>query len=77
MKNKYIAGCQITNGAQRRIVNTTLGDLVVRLTDEVDPYIREPASMYLAVSCILTELLARQLVFVPWLGRHEQTPTFH
>ena len=77
MKKKYIAGWQITNETRQRIVNTTVGDLVVSLTDEVSPYIREPASMYLAVSCILTEILAHQLVFVPWLGRQEQTPTFH
>ena len=74
---------------RRKIVNTTLGDLVVAVTDEVRPYIRDPSSMYSVVSHILTDLLARRLVFVPrrtqtdteWASderkRKEKAPRFH
>jgi hypothetical protein len=54
---------------RRKIVNTTLGDLVVAVTDEVRPYIRDPSSMYSVVSHILADLLVRRLVSVPGRAR--------
>jgi len=48
---------------RRKIIRTTLGELIVSLTDEVTPFIREPSSMYLVVSCILSDLLTRRRAF--------------
>jgi hypothetical protein len=88
MKN-CITNQEMMGERRREIVNTTLGDLVITLTDEVRPYIRDPSRMYLAVSRILTDLLARRLVFAPWLARtdtegvsnerkrKEKAPRFH
>lgn len=45
---------------KRRIVKTTLGDLVVALTDEVTPIISDPAGVYIIVSSLLDEVLTRQ-----------------
>jgi hypothetical protein len=44
---------------QRRVIRTTLGDLVVTVTDEVIPFVREPSALYPVVSCIVNDVLAR------------------
>ena len=49
---------------QRRIVNTTLGDFIVAVTDEVKGFIRDPSDVYMVVSCILSELAAEHRVHV-------------
>jgi hypothetical protein len=43
---------------QRKIIRTTLGDLIVAVTDEVMPIIRNPSGVYKVVSFILSDLLA-------------------
>jgi len=43
---------------QRKVIRTTLGELIVAVTDEVMPIIRDPSTMYMLVSCIVTDLLA-------------------
>jgi hypothetical protein len=43
---------------QRKIIRTTLGELIVAVTDEVIPIMRDPSGLYLVVSCILSDLLA-------------------
>jgi hypothetical protein len=45
---------------QRKVITTTLGDLIVAVTDEIIPIIRDPSARYMMVSCILADLLARQ-----------------
>jgi hypothetical protein len=49
---------------QRKIIRTTLGELIVAVTDEVMPIMRNPSGVYKLVSFILSDLLARQ-VHVP------------
>jgi hypothetical protein len=43
---------------QRKIITTTLGELVVAVTDEVIPFVDDPSSLYMVVSCILGDLVA-------------------
>ena len=50
---------------QRKIITTTLGELIGAVTDEVKPIVRDPADLYGVVACILSDLLARQRVRVP------------
>jgi hypothetical protein len=45
---------------QQKIVETTLGDLIVSVTDEVMPFVPDPSTLYLVVSCVLTDLLAHE-----------------
>jgi hypothetical protein len=49
---------------QRKVITTTLGDIIVAVTDEVMPIIRDRPGLYMVVSYILTDLLARQRVRV-------------
>jgi hypothetical protein len=42
---------------RRETVNTTLGELIVAVTDEVMPFIRNPSCMYMVVSCIVSDLI--------------------
>lgn len=47
---------------QRKVIKTTLGDLIVALTDEVMPIIRDPGDAYVVVSWGLMTSLTRQRV---------------
>ena len=47
---------------QRKVITTTLGDLIVALTDEVLPTIPNRAGAYLVVSWVLNDVLTRQRV---------------
>ena len=38
-------------------LGATLGELIVALTDEVMPFVRDPASLHLVVSYILNDVL--------------------
>ena len=49
---------------QRKIIKTTLGELIVAVTDEVRPIIRDRSGLYMVVSCILSDLLAHHQVRV-------------
>ena len=53
---------------RRQIINTTFGDLVVAVTNEVKPYIGDPSCRYAVVSQILSDLLTRR-------GAHVQNPS--
>ena len=44
---------------QRRVIRTTLGDLVVAVTDEVMPFVHDPSALYPLVSFIIDDVLAR------------------
>jgi hypothetical protein len=50
------------NMRQRRIIRTTLGDLIVAVTEEVMPIVRDPADAYVLVSWILNDLLTHHRV---------------
>jgi hypothetical protein len=44
---------------QKKVIKTTLGDLIVALTDEVIPFVREPSALYKVVSWAVNDVLAR------------------
>lgn len=44
----------------RKTVDTTLGELIVAVTDQVAPYVPDPTAVYLVVECILSDMLARE-----------------
>jgi hypothetical protein len=48
-----------TNPETEKLIRTTLGDLIAAVTDEVKPFVREPSGVYMVVSYILNDLLAR------------------
>ncbi len=45
---------------QPKVIKTTLGDLVVAVTDEVMPTVRDSVSAYMVVSWVLSDVLTRQ-----------------
>lgn len=45
---------------QPKVIRTTLGDLVVAVTDEVMRFVEDPSSLYPAVSAVLDDVLTRQ-----------------
>jgi hypothetical protein len=47
---------------QRKMITTTLGELIVAVTDEVNPYIHDPSGKYAIVCIILSDLLAHDRV---------------
>jgi hypothetical protein len=44
---------------QRKVIRTTLGDLIAAVTDEVKPFARDRSGLYATVSHILSDLLTR------------------
>ena len=44
---------------QQKVIRTTLGDLIAAVTDEVKPFVRDPSGLYMVVSYILNDVLAR------------------
>jgi hypothetical protein len=54
---------------QRRVIRTTLGELVVAVTEEVMPFVREPSALYPVVSCIVNDVVARHRLRI-----HEWSP---
>jgi hypothetical protein len=49
---------------QRRVIRTTLGELIVAVTDEVVPIIRNPSGLYAVVSCIINDLFANHQIHI-------------
>ena len=58
---------------QREIIRTTLGELIVALTDGVMPFIRDPLGKYTLVSYMLSDLLAQQHALVRKRSRQDNT----
>ena len=58
---KYSFGAYVEQKAMRhqKVINTTLGELIVALTDEVMPFVRQPSALYKVVSWVLNDVLAR------------------
>lgn len=44
---------------QKKVIRTTLGDLIAAVTEEVKPFVRDPSGVYMVVSYILNDVLAR------------------
>jgi CII-binding regulator of phage lambda lysogenization HflD len=44
---------------QQKVITTTLGDLIAAVTDEVKPFVRDSSGLYMVVSYILNDVLAR------------------
>jgi hypothetical protein len=42
----------------RKVIKTTLGDLIAAVTDEVKPFARDRSGLYMTVSHILSDLLS-------------------
>jgi hypothetical protein len=47
---------------QRKVVRTTLGELITAVTDELTPIIDSPSRLYTAVSWTLNDLFARNQI---------------
>ncbi len=45
---------------QRKVIKTTSGDLIVAVTDEVMPVIRNSVSAHMVVSWVISDVLTRQ-----------------
>ena len=45
--------------AERYPLEFRVGDLIAAVTDEVKPFVRDPSSLYMVVSYILNDVLAR------------------
>ncbi len=43
---------------QRKVIRTTLGDLIVAVTDEVMRCVNDPSDLYTVVSCVVGDLVA-------------------
>lgn len=42
----------------KKVIRTTLGELIVAVTDEVRPFVNDTADLYIATSSVLNDLLA-------------------
>jgi hypothetical protein len=54
---------------RRKVIRTTLGDLIVAVMDEVTSFVRDPLGRYLVASCVLNDLLAHHQRRVPKQSR--------
>ncbi len=45
---------------KRKVIRTTLGELIIAVTDEVMPIIRDPADAYIVVSWVLNDVLTHR-----------------
>ena len=68
-KRYAFGSCIEQNMWQRKVIRTTLGELIVAVTDEVMPITRDPSGLYKVVSFILSHLLTYHQVRV-----HKRSP---
>ena len=54
---------------QRKVIKTTLGDLIVAVMDEVTSLVGDPSGRYLMASCVLDDLLTHHRRRVPKRSR--------
>jgi hypothetical protein len=54
---------------QRKVIKTTLGDLIAAVTDEVRAFVHDPSDLYIATSFVLNDLLAHHGLPVPKQSR--------
>ena len=59
LAKKYPFGGYVKQKAMRRqkVIKTTLGELIVALTDEVIPFVRDPSTLYKVISWALNDVL--------------------
>jgi hypothetical protein len=59
---KYLFGAYVEQKTMRRqnVIKTTLGELIVALTDEVMPFVRDPSVLYKVVAWALNDVLAQR-----------------
>jgi hypothetical protein len=50
---------------QRKVIRTTLGELIVAVTDEVMPLVDNASDLYIVASCVINDLLAHCQLRVP------------
>ena len=55
--------------SQKQNADLTCGDLIVAITDQVTPFIQDPAARYQVVARIIADLLSRNAVR---LGEHSR-----
>ncbi|HXV83589.1 MAG TPA: hypothetical protein VEG60_27345 [Candidatus Binatia bacterium] len=69
---RYAAGFRAKEKIRRRrkVVKTTLGDLVAAVMDEVKSFVRDPAGRYLVASFVVNDILAHRQLRVPKQARH-------
>jgi hypothetical protein len=62
LAKKYPFGAYVEQKAMRRqkVIKTTLGELIVALTDEVVPFVRDPSALYKVVSWVLNDVLTHR-----------------
>ena len=58
-KRNTFSGFEQKTMRRQEVIKTTLGELVVALTDEVKPFARDPSLLYKVVSWALNDVLAR------------------
>jgi len=56
---------------RRKAIRTTLGELIVALTDEAREFVSEPSDAYRLVSCILSDMAARKQLRFSKRAAHE------
>ena len=68
---RYRFGTYIKQKAMRRqkVIKTTLGELIVALTDEVMPFVRDPSALYKVVSWAVNDVLTRNRLRVQKASR--------
>ena len=54
---------------REKVIRTTLGELIVAVTDEVMPFVENPPELYIATSYVLNELLAHHRLRIPGESR--------
>jgi hypothetical protein len=47
---------------RRKVIKTTLGDLIVAVTEKLSPFVHDPLRRNMMVSRVLSDLLANQRV---------------
>jgi hypothetical protein len=54
---------------QKKMIETTLGDLIVAVTDEVRRFVRNPSDLYMVTACVLNDRLIRRELRIGELPR--------
>jgi hypothetical protein len=61
---------------QQKVIRTTLGELIVALTDQVRPFVHDPSDLCMATSWVLNDLLARHQLHVAQQSRRIYSSCF-
>ena len=70
---------------QRKVIRTTLGELIVTVTDLVMPFVHDSSELYSVASCVVNDLLAharvvssteRLLLYRSWNGHRHHAKNY-